>query len=258
MVLIAAPAMAAGVALEYFLDPRSGRRQRKLVRDRVRRTVRRRARAVGRQAQYEAGKVIGLTHAVADRHHGTPELDDVSLVRKVESELFRDRTVPKGQISINADRGIVVLRGELDDSQQIRHIENAAREICGVRDVENLLHTPGVPAPPSRPHPTSAPLAQPHMQTERLVSASMRAHPRSKRPSRSCLARRRERPRDREQAQGSVAQHAGDQQQRRLPFDRSARRTLPARARIGAGRGPSNPGCGGRHAQERTLLAVAT
>jgi hypothetical protein len=136
-----------------FLDPRSGSRRRKLVRDRVRRTVRRRARAVERQAHYEAGKVIGLTHAIAHRHHDTPELDDVTLVRKVESELYRDRTIPKGQISINADRGIVVLRGELDDSQQIRHIENAARKIFGVRDVENLLHKPGVPVPPSHPHP---------------------------------------------------------------------------------------------------------
>lgn len=163
IVLIAAPAMAAGVALEYFLDPRSGRRRRKLVRDRVRRTVRRRARAVERQAHYEAGKVIGLRHTIVHRHHGTPELDDVTLVRKVESELYRDRTIPKGQISINADRGIVVLRGELDDSQQIRHIENAARKICGVRDVENLLHKPGVPAPPSHPHPdqrTTRPAAQ--------------------------------------------------------------------------------------------------
>jgi hypothetical protein len=145
--------MAAGVALEYFLDPRSGRRRRKLVHDRVGRAVRRRVRAVERQAHYEAGKVIGLRHAIAHGHRGTPELDDVSLVRKVESELFRDRTVPKGQISINADRGIVVLRGELDDSRQIRHIENAARKICGVRDVENLLHEPGAPAPPSHPHP---------------------------------------------------------------------------------------------------------
>ena len=34
----------------------------------------------------------------------------MSLVRKVESELFRDRTIPKGPISINVDRGIVVER----------------------------------------------------------------------------------------------------------------------------------------------------
>jgi hypothetical protein len=160
-VLIAAPAMAAGVALEYFLDPRSGRPPRKLVRDRVRRTVRRRARAVGRQAHYEEGKVIGLTHAIAHPHHGTPELDDLSLVRKVESELFRDRTVPKGQISINADRGIVVLRGELDDSRQIRHIENAARKICGVRDVENLSTSQVFRRRRANRTPTSAPLAQP-------------------------------------------------------------------------------------------------
>jgi hypothetical protein len=150
--VIAGSAAVAGVVLEFFLDPRSGKRRRKLVRERTSSEVRRRRRRIERHAHYEAGKVIGLAHGVAHRDHGAPDLDDVSLVRKVESELFRDQTLPKGQISINADRGIIVLRGQLDDPDQIRQIENAARKIAGVRDVENLLHGPGVPAPPSRPH----------------------------------------------------------------------------------------------------------
>jgi hypothetical protein len=149
---VAAFALAAGAAVEFFLDPPSGKRRRHLVRDRTRAAFRRRARRVERQAHYEAGKVVGVAHAITHHEHAIPELDDVSLVRKVESELFRDRTIPKGSISINADRGIVVLRGQLEDAQQIQRIEGAVRAVAGVREVENLLHPSGVPAPTSRPH----------------------------------------------------------------------------------------------------------
>ena len=149
---VAASALAAGAVLEFFFDPRSGKRRRHLVRDRTTAAFRRRARKVERQAHYEAGKMVGLAHAITHHDHAVPELDDVSLVRKVESELFRDRTIPKGPISINADRGIVVLRGQLDDAQEIERIEREVRGVAGVRDVENLLHRPGVPAPASRPH----------------------------------------------------------------------------------------------------------
>ena len=149
---VAASALAAGVALEFFFDPRSGKRRRHLVRDRTTAAFRRRARKVERQAHYEAGKMVGLAHSITHHDHAVPELDDVSLVRKVESELFRDRTIPKGPISINADRGIVVLRGQLEDVQEIERIEREVRGVAGVRDVENLLHPPGVPAPASRPH----------------------------------------------------------------------------------------------------------
>jgi BON domain len=149
---VAASALAAGAALEFFLDPRSGKRRRHLARDRTRAACRRRARTVERRAHYEAGKMVGAAHAITRHERVIPELDDVSLVRKVESELFRDRTIPKGLISINADRGIVVLRGQLEDARQIQRIEREVREVAGVRDVENLLHPPGVRAPASRPH----------------------------------------------------------------------------------------------------------
>ena len=56
----------------------------------------RRPRSAARRASssarphYEAGKIVGVTHAITHHQHASPELDDVSLVRKVESELFRD------------------------------------------------------------------------------------------------------------------------------------------------------------------------
>jgi hypothetical protein len=152
---VAAFALAAGVALEFFFDPRSGTRRRRQLRDRTSGAIRRRARRVERRAHYEAGKVVGLGHAIAHRDHAAAELDDVSLVRKVESELFRDRSILKGAISINADRGIVVLRGQLEDAEQIERIERAVRKVAGVRAVENLLHPPATPTPASRPHGNS-------------------------------------------------------------------------------------------------------
>jgi hyperosmotically inducible periplasmic protein len=143
--------LAAGIVLEFFLDPRSGTRRRNLARDRTKGALRRRKRVIERHAHYEAGKAVGLAHAITHHDHGA-EMDDVGLVRKVESELFRDRAIPKGQISINADRGIVVLRGQLDDPKQILQIEQRVRKIGGVREVENLLHPSSAPAPASHPH----------------------------------------------------------------------------------------------------------
>ena len=75
------------------------------------------------------------------------EVDDVTLARKVETEIFRDENVPKGQINVNAEYGKVVLRGELDSEDMIRDLVERARNVEGVRDVENLLHTPDQEVP---------------------------------------------------------------------------------------------------------------
>lgn len=164
----AAAGLTAGVALGFFLDPRSGTRRRHLVRDRTKAVLRRRARRVERQAHYEAGKVVGLAHTITHRQQSPPEIDDVGLVRKVESELFRDRTLPKGQISINADRGIVVLRGQIEDVEQIERIEREVRKVAGVHDVENLLHPPDGPG---------AGKPSPRRPTHRARPRVGRAHP---------------------------------------------------------------------------------
>jgi osmotically-inducible protein OsmY len=76
-----------------------------------------------------------------------PQPDDVTLARKVESEIFRGADVPKGQINVNAVDGVVYLRGELEQPDLIKDLESQARNVQGVQGVENLLHAPGQEAP---------------------------------------------------------------------------------------------------------------
>jgi osmotically-inducible protein OsmY len=39
----------------------------------------------------------------------------------------------------------VVLRGQLEDAQQIQRIQHKVRKVAGVRDVQNLLYPPHGP-----------------------------------------------------------------------------------------------------------------
>ena len=71
-----------------------------------------------------------------------PQPDDVTLARKVETEIFRDADVPKGKINVNAENGKVVLRGEVDSAELIDDLVEKARSVQGVQEVESLLHTP--------------------------------------------------------------------------------------------------------------------
>ena len=47
---------------------------------------------------------------------------------------------------MNAENGVVYLRGEADRSELIETLENQVRKVEGVQEVENLLHLPGEPA----------------------------------------------------------------------------------------------------------------
>jgi hypothetical protein len=114
----------------------------------VRRTERRTARRARRAESHAVGVVKRTLNA--RRGPGEP-LDDITLAHKVESELFRRADMPKGQIAINAEDGVVFLRGQVERQEDITRVVTAAQQLDGVRGVENLLHLPGTPAPPSRP-----------------------------------------------------------------------------------------------------------
>jgi osmotically-inducible protein OsmY len=78
---------------------------------------------------------------------GAAQPDDATLAHKVETELFRSDDVPKGQINVNAELGVVYLRGEVPEQSMIDDLVGRAREIDGVSRVESLLHLPGQEAP---------------------------------------------------------------------------------------------------------------
>ena len=63
------------------------------------------------------------------------------------SELFRDGSLPKGALNVNAENGVVYLRGEVERPELIVEIVERARRIGGVVDVEDLLHLPARPRP---------------------------------------------------------------------------------------------------------------
>jgi hypothetical protein len=151
-VAVAACGIALGVLLEYFLDPNAGRRRRHSARDRAGSRMRRGERGAIRRARRAESHAVGIARRTfnAGRRHREP-FDDVTLTHKVESELYRRAGVPKGTISINAEDGVVFLRGIMDRQEDIERMEAATRRIAGVRGVENLVHMPGTPAPASRP-----------------------------------------------------------------------------------------------------------
>jgi osmotically-inducible protein OsmY len=123
---------ATGALLAFFLDPVSGKRRRRLVRDRIASAFRKRRERPARRG----GTAV-------------PQ-DDRVLVDKVESEAIGHSGVPSGRVNVDAERGVVVLRGQVDSPDDVVRLEKLVLEVDGVRDVENLLHTPGTP-PPNRP-----------------------------------------------------------------------------------------------------------
>ena len=141
-------AAAAGAAFAYFLDPSSGRRRRHETRDRGAKLARRGAHRSRRLAHHASAEAVGRTRRAAHAlsSHDV-ELDDVTLAHKVESILFRDRDVPKGQINVNAENGVLFLRGEVERPELVGELEARVRKVRGVRGVENLLHLPGHPPP---------------------------------------------------------------------------------------------------------------
>jgi osmotically-inducible protein OsmY len=127
-------------ALTYFFDPNNGARRRNVARDRALAFFRHSGRKASRAGRGVAAEAYGLKQKATD---------DVTLARKVETEIFRDADVPKGKINVNAENGKVVLRGEVADPTMIEDLEKAARKVKGVLEVENLLHPAGSPAPTS-------------------------------------------------------------------------------------------------------------
>jgi hypothetical protein len=132
-----------GWLVGFFFDRGHGRRRRHLAVDRTGGFLRRRGRRAVR-----AGRALGTTaygmkqKATHRQEKPKPQPNDATLKAKVESELFRPSDIPKGKIDVNAEDGVVYLRGEADTPEMINDLVERARKIQGVREVENLLHLP--------------------------------------------------------------------------------------------------------------------
>jgi osmotically-inducible protein OsmY len=131
-------------AAMYFFDRENGKRRRHMAADRTAGFFRRKARLLdrGRQRAFSAG--YGTVQKAKHRNEEEkPQPNDATLKAKVESEVFRDARVPKGRVDVNAENGVVYLRGEVDSPDLVAELEEATRKVHGVREVENQLHAPG-------------------------------------------------------------------------------------------------------------------
>lgn len=96
--------------------------------------------------QHEEQERAGQRQPRRQSSRAPKQLDDATITDKVETILFRDKSVDKGKIDVNTANGKVWLRGEARTPEQIKELEAKARQVPEVRDVENLLHLPKTPA----------------------------------------------------------------------------------------------------------------
>lgn len=134
-----------GYLVAYLMDPERGRGRREQLAQRAGGVGKSATRTAQRTAVMASNRASGL-RSVINRTPDNPYPDDLTLLDRVESEVFADPAIPKGNINVMVVDGKAVLRGEVEQ-QQIGAIESAVRKVVGVKDVENLLHTPGTPAP---------------------------------------------------------------------------------------------------------------
>lgn len=137
---------AAGAAASRFLD--SSRRNQ--IRDQAVSKLKTGAGQAATTAGHAAGKAKGAVASAAPTGTRLEDADDVTLARKVETEIFRAPDVPKGDVSVDVQAGVVYLRGTADDAW-IARLADEAGKVDGVKGVKNLLHRPGTPAPAAEP-----------------------------------------------------------------------------------------------------------
>ena len=142
-----AAGVAGGAAGAYFLDPQEGKRRRHVAFDRLTALLRRGKAEGERRARYAAGVAKGAAAEATGAGDGAESLPDPDLANKVRSEIFRHPDAPKGDINVNAENGVIYLRGEVGSAEEREQLTTGPSRIKGVRAVVNLLHLPGEAAP---------------------------------------------------------------------------------------------------------------
>ena len=135
---------AAGAAASLLFDPARGRARRARLLDQAAAAFRR-ARRNGEQAAQRARSTVeGRVAAVrAGQSAQARAIDDATLTDRVRSIVFRDDAMPKGDLNVNVERGVVVLRGEVPDEALRARLVSEVEAIEGVWSVRDLLHLPG-------------------------------------------------------------------------------------------------------------------
>jgi gas vesicle protein len=138
-----------GAGAMFILDPQNGRRRRSLARDqaiKARNTVDRAVTEdLPKRADYLSGFVEGAKHRAREAAEGGSNRraeNEVVLVDRVMSQVFRDPELPKGSVNVDAEGTTVFLRGSVENEKLVAEIEKRVRAVEGVDDVVNLINQP--------------------------------------------------------------------------------------------------------------------
>jgi osmotically-inducible protein OsmY len=66
-------------------------------------------------------------------------VDDTLITTKVKSALLAEKGVDSARISVETEKGRVMLSGEVKSPDQRQKAEGVARKVSGVKDVDNKL-----------------------------------------------------------------------------------------------------------------------
>jgi uncharacterized membrane protein len=139
----ASTGLAAGVAIAlasaigmYYLDPRSGRRRRALLRDSTTRAVHQSRNLLDTAVADARNRAQGLYSTTTARLHTEPS-DNQVLAERVRSKLGRVCSHPRA-IRVACDDGSITLRGDILE-HELPTVLSAVRRVHGVREVVNEL-----------------------------------------------------------------------------------------------------------------------
>lgn len=151
---------ATGVAAMYYLDPRSGRRRRAMLRDKVIHVGHLADETVERLSADASNRARGAVARTQRKIVPEGPVEDERLRARVRSALGRLTTHPRA-IEVEAHEGFITLKGEIL-AEELGDVITGTRRVPGVKHVESLLHAvqdpSGVPAlqggrPRQRPLP---------------------------------------------------------------------------------------------------------
>jgi uncharacterized membrane protein len=128
-------ALASAVGM-YYLDPRSGRRRRALLRDRTVRAAHQTQNLFARASADARNRAQGIYHIGTSRLHPTSS-DNQTLAERVRSKLGRVCSHPRA-IRVSCNDGMVTLRGDVLE-HELSAVLRGVRHVPGVKALRHEL-----------------------------------------------------------------------------------------------------------------------
>ena len=77
--------------------------------------------------------------AATSTHEKSSMVDDTLITTKVKAALLAEKGIDSGKISVETEKGKVMLSGDVKSPDQRQRAEGIARKVTGVKEVDNKL-----------------------------------------------------------------------------------------------------------------------